>query len=124
MPGEKGVIYGGIALLGKQLVAVLACFGASFGITGVLAVGLHTTIGLRVTAEEEALGLDQAHHHELAYAHTHEAPMHGRYSSYRRSGRSMIQPSPARSPDGKAGNAVELTRAPTQTAPQPAGDVL
>jgi len=67
--GADGVFSGGgFGLLGEQLLAVLATLVWSFGVTYILAKILDATIGLRVTHDEEAEGLDVTQHAEAAYA--------------------------------------------------------
>jgi len=58
---------GSFGLLGTQAVAAFAVLGYSFVGTLVIALLLKVTIGLRVSPEEEALGLDQVTHAETAY---------------------------------------------------------
>jgi len=66
--GFNGVFYGGGAeLLMDQLVALGATIAFSFTITWVLAKVLDKTIGLRVSTEDELVGLDQSQHSESAY---------------------------------------------------------
>ena len=59
---------GGLSLLGKQLLAVVATLFWSFVISFLLAKAIDATIGLRVTADQEAEGLDVTQHAEAAYA--------------------------------------------------------
>jgi Amt family ammonium transporter len=59
---------GGLALLGKQAVAVLATLAFSFVGSFVLLKVTNALVGLRVTAEEEATGLDLTQHAEAGYA--------------------------------------------------------
>ena len=59
---------GGLHLLGEQAVAVGATLAYSFVVSIVLAVAIDRTIGLRVSPEVEAEGLDTALHAESAYA--------------------------------------------------------
>ena len=67
--GADGLFFGGGAsLLGKQLLAVVATVVWSFVISFVLAKGIDATIGLRVSADEEAEGLDVTQHAEAAYS--------------------------------------------------------
>lgn len=67
--GFDGVFYGGGAeLLVDQLVAVGAVIAFSFVLSFVLAKAIDATIGLRVSDEEEQVGLDQSQHAEAAYA--------------------------------------------------------
>ena len=58
---------GGASLLGKQFVAVIATLVYSFVISYILAKIIDATIGLRVTEDEEAEGLDLTQHAESAY---------------------------------------------------------
>ena len=65
--GSAGAIYGnGIQVL-KQLASVAAVGGYSFGVSWGLARILKATMGLRVSATEETVGLDIAQHGERAY---------------------------------------------------------
>jgi Amt family ammonium transporter len=67
--GADGLIAGGgLALLGKQAVAVGATLGFSFIATFAIAKAVDATIGLRVTDEEEITGLDLTQHSEAGYA--------------------------------------------------------
>jgi Amt family ammonium transporter len=66
--GFDGIFYGGGAeLLMDQLVALGATIAFSFTVTWVLAKVLDKTIGLRVSTEDELVGLDQSQHSESAY---------------------------------------------------------
>jgi Amt family ammonium transporter len=66
--GFNGVFFGGgTELLQDQLVALGATIVFSFVITWVVAKILDSTIGLRVSAEDELVGLDQSQHAESAY---------------------------------------------------------
>jgi Amt family ammonium transporter len=68
--GADGVFAGGGAsLLGKQLLAVGATMAWSFLVSLILAKVLDATIGLRVSPDEEAEGLDVTLHAETAYAY-------------------------------------------------------
>ena len=84
--GADGLIAGGgLALLGKQFVAVGVTIGFSFAMTfGILKL-VQATIGLRVTEAEEITGVDLSQHSEAGYAFTEgggvataapEAPSH------------------------------------------------
>jgi rhodanese-related sulfurtransferase len=67
--GADGLLAGGgLALLGKQAVAVAATLGFSFLGSFALLKLVQATLGLRVTAEDEATGLDLAQHAEAGYA--------------------------------------------------------
>jgi Amt family ammonium transporter len=59
---------GGLALLGKQAVAVVATLAFSFVGSFILLKVTDALVGLRVTAEEEATGLDLSQHAEAGYA--------------------------------------------------------
>ena len=66
--GEDGLINGGGAsLLGKQAVGVAAAVAHSAVVTSGLCFVLSRTVGLRVDASHEIIGLDQAEHEEAAY---------------------------------------------------------
>ncbi|HVL27076.1 MAG TPA: ammonium transporter [Acidimicrobiales bacterium] len=66
--GADGLLFGGGAgLLGRQVVAALATMVWSGLVSLVLAKVIDATIGLRVTPEQEAEGLDLSQHAENAY---------------------------------------------------------
>ncbi|WP_084263472.1 ammonium transporter [Actinomadura formosensis] len=66
--GADGLLAGGgFALLGKQAVAVLATLGYSFAMTYVIAKVIDLTMGLRISADDEAAGIDGTAHAETAY---------------------------------------------------------
>jgi len=66
--GIDGLLYGNPGFLGLQLVAVLAVGLFSLvGTYGILKL-VDRVVGLRVTHEEEALGLDLSQHNERAYS--------------------------------------------------------
>ncbi len=50
----------------RQLGAIGAVGAWSFGITTIILLALKTTVGLRVTSEEEEIGLDLSEHGETA----------------------------------------------------------
>ena len=67
--GADGLFFGGGAeLLGKQFVAVGATLVWSFVISFALAKIIDATMGLRVTPDQEAEGLDLSQHAEAAYS--------------------------------------------------------
>jgi Amt family ammonium transporter len=67
---SEGLLYGGgPALLGRQAVAVLAAGAWAFCVSYALARGLRLVMQLRVSEEDEHVGLDQALHAESAYDH-------------------------------------------------------
>jgi ammonium transporter, Amt family len=64
----KGLFYGGgWSQLEKQAVGAFSVLAYSFVATLVIALVLKYTIGLRVTEEDEASGIDEAQHAETAY---------------------------------------------------------
>ena len=66
--GQNGVFYkGGWTLMGHQALAVVAVVVYSFVVTYILALILEKTVGLRVSEEDEAAGLDLSQHAETAY---------------------------------------------------------
>ena len=75
--GPEGLLFGGgLAQLGKQLVAIpvvaIYAFAVSYGIGKLI----DATIGFRVSAEDENTGIDFAQHAETAYSegvHGHQA---------------------------------------------------
>ena len=58
---------GGFDQLWRQAVGAFAVLGYSFIVTTILALILKYTIGLRLDAEDEANGIDEAEHAETAY---------------------------------------------------------
>jgi Amt family ammonium transporter len=72
---KEGIFYGGGAgLLGEQALANIAAIVWSFVLTFVIMKALDVTIGVRVSEETEAVGLDLAEHAETAY-HSSEASL-------------------------------------------------
>jgi len=66
--GGDGLFYGGgFGLLGKQALASVVVFAFSFVITYIAAVVIDRTMGLRVSDDQELVGLDQSQHAEAAY---------------------------------------------------------
>ncbi len=66
--GRAGLFYGGDAsLLMAQVVAVVVAVVYTAIVTFIIGIALKATMGWRVTAEEEELGLDQSLHSEIAY---------------------------------------------------------
>ncbi len=57
----------GSSLLGEQLLANAVAIVWSFALTFAIMKGLQATIGVRVSEEEEVMGLDLAEHAETAY---------------------------------------------------------
>jgi Amt family ammonium transporter len=69
-PLGRGLIDGGgVHLLGWQALGVLVAAAWAFVGTGVIALAVHRTVGLRATPEEELAGLDMSIHAETAYEH-------------------------------------------------------
>ena len=66
--GGDGLLYGNPKQLGVQIVAVLVTWVLGFVMTTVILKVLDSTMGLRVTAEDEMAGLDLSQHSETAYA--------------------------------------------------------
>ena len=65
---SEGLLLGGGAVqLGRQTVGVLAATAFSFGASYLLARGVDRVLPLRVTPEQERVGLDQSSHAEQAY---------------------------------------------------------
>ena len=65
--GANGLIHGNWVLVGKQLVAIAVVWAFSFGMTWIIGKVIDMTMGLRVNAQEESLGLDISQHGETAY---------------------------------------------------------
>jgi Amt family ammonium transporter len=66
--GADGWFFGGGPdLLGKQVLASAATLVFSFVVTYIAAVIINKTIGIRVSTEDELVGLDQSQHAETAY---------------------------------------------------------
>jgi Amt family ammonium transporter len=67
--GADGLLAGGgLALLGKQAVAVGATLAFSFIVTMIICKVVDATVGLRVTEEDEITGLDLSQHSEVGYS--------------------------------------------------------
>ncbi|MCB0994535.1 MAG: ammonium transporter [Acidimicrobiales bacterium] len=70
IPGAEypdGVFFGGGELLLDQVVSIVVVLAYSFAITFVIAKVLDATMGIRASAEDETVGLDQTQHAETAY---------------------------------------------------------
>jgi len=66
--GANGLLFGGgFALLGKQLVGVGATIAFSFTVSFIILKLLDSTMGIRVDAETETVGLDIGEHAETGY---------------------------------------------------------
>jgi Amt family ammonium transporter len=66
--GANGAVFGNSLQVLKQLAAVGAVWGYAFGATWLIAKIVNRVVGLRVSREEETVGLDIAQHGERAYA--------------------------------------------------------
>ena len=65
---EEGLFYGGgLGLFGEQALANAAAIVWSFLVTSGIMIALKLTIGVRVSEEEEVMGLDLSEHAETAY---------------------------------------------------------
>jgi Amt family ammonium transporter len=65
---KEGIFYGGgVSLLGEQALANAVTIVYSFVVTYLIMMALKATIGIRVTDEEENMGLDSVEHGETAY---------------------------------------------------------
>ena len=64
----RGLAGGGLALLGKQAVAVVTTLAFSFTLSFLLLKLVDKVVGLRVSEEEEVTGLDLSQHEEAGYA--------------------------------------------------------
>ena len=65
--GADGLLYGGYSFFFKQIVAVVAASIYGFVFTYVMLVIINKITPVKVTAEEERMGLDFALHGERAY---------------------------------------------------------
>jgi Amt family ammonium transporter len=65
--GPDGLLFGNVALMGPQLIAVFATWVYAFAVTWVLLKLVDVFVGLRVEREDEILGLDLSQHGETAY---------------------------------------------------------
>ena len=66
--GANGLFFGNPGQIGVQLFAVIVTMAFCFGVTYVLAKLLSWSIGLRVTAMEEEVGLDISSHGERSFS--------------------------------------------------------
>jgi Amt family ammonium transporter len=65
---DEGLFHGGgLGLLGEQALANGVTIVYSFIVTYLIMLALKATIGIRVTDEEENMGLDAVEHGETAY---------------------------------------------------------
>jgi ammonium transporter, Amt family len=63
-----GLLYGNPSQFGVQAIAALVTIAFAFSVTFMLAKLLKRWMGLRVTENEEEVGLDISEHGERAYA--------------------------------------------------------
>jgi Amt family ammonium transporter len=70
--GADGLIYGNVGLLKSQVIAVGATIAFAAVGTAVILFIIKAVMGLRVTADEERLGLDLSQHSESAYSLTQD----------------------------------------------------
>ncbi|MBW6485863.1 MAG: hypothetical protein K0B01_06900 [Syntrophobacterales bacterium] len=66
--GGNGFFFGNPGQLSIQIIGIVATAAFSFGVTYALAKLLNASIGLRVTAAEEEVGLDTSAHEERSYS--------------------------------------------------------
>ena len=67
--GPRGLLYGGgVGQLGKQALAMAVVAVYAFGMSYALARFIDVTMGFRLSAEDEASGVDFTQHAETAYA--------------------------------------------------------
>ncbi len=66
--GADGLVFGGAAFLGVQALTVLVVAAFSVVMSYILLKLVDGTVGLRVTPDEEASGLDLSAHNERAYS--------------------------------------------------------
>ena len=66
--GAGSLITGDVRQFGVQVVGVVAAAVYAFVVTWLLCRALDATLGLRVSDEDELLGLDQAEHGEVGYS--------------------------------------------------------
>ncbi|MBN2981645.1 ammonium transporter [Cohnella algarum] len=66
--GRPGLFYGGgLEQLGVQALGIVACGAFAFAVSYVILFALKKTIGLRVTEEQEIVGLDLSEHGSYGY---------------------------------------------------------
>jgi len=70
--GADGLIYGNVGLLKAQFIAVGATIAFAVVGTAVILFVIKAVMGLRVTEDEERLGLDLSQHSESAYSLTQD----------------------------------------------------
>ncbi len=65
--GGDGLFFGNASQVGIQALSVLASWVYSFGVTFIILKVLDATMGLRVSEEDESVGLDLSQHGEVGY---------------------------------------------------------
>ena len=65
--GRNGLFLGDARTLGIQMVAIVATWVFAALVTWILLKILDTTMGLRVSTEDEQMGLDLSQHNEAGY---------------------------------------------------------
>ena len=65
--GTNGLFFGNVAQMGPQIVSVVATCVYAAVVTWIILKVLDVTIGLRVTQEDEQMGLDLSQHNEAGY---------------------------------------------------------
>lgn len=66
--GKAGLLYGGgFEQLGVQVLGIVACGAFAFIVSYVILYAMKATIGIRVTEEEEMMGLDLSEHGTYGY---------------------------------------------------------
>lgn len=66
--GDNGLLFGNPSLLAIQTLSVVSAWAYSFALTFLILKVLDSTIGLRVSEEDEFSGLDLSQHRECGYA--------------------------------------------------------
>jgi len=66
--GGDGLFFGNPGQLWVQLVAVLATYALAIVVTAIILKVVDALVGLRVSEEDEVVGLDLSQHSETAYA--------------------------------------------------------
>jgi len=66
--GKTGLFYGSASLMSPQIISVIVSWAFSFVATIIILKVLDATMGLRITDEEEHIGLDLSEHGERAYS--------------------------------------------------------
>ncbi|MDP3694918.1 MAG: ammonia channel protein, partial [Desulfocapsaceae bacterium] len=67
--GVDGLLAGNVAQLGKQAIGVAVVGGYTLVVSWILLKVIDSVMGLRLTEEDEVVGLDSSEHSETAYNH-------------------------------------------------------